>query len=104
MDWILRRHKLIDGVGGADGNFAPSSSYYSRHKCSPGDKVNDNVFAAKSGCGDNGVVTQYRRRRANASVTAACLMMQLHLSRSTKQRPGELQPRLTPPNRWPYQD
>ena len=37
-------------------------------------------------------------------VTAACLMVQLLLSRSTKRRPGERQPRLTPPNRWPYQD
>ncbi len=37
-------------------------------------------------------------------VTAACLMVRLLLSRFTKRRPGEQQPRLTPPNRWPYQD
>lgn len=37
-------------------------------------------------------------------VTAACLMVQLLLSRSTTRRPGEQQPRLTPPNRWTYQD
>lgn len=32
-------------------------------------------------------------------VTAACLMVQFLLSRSTKRRAGE-----QPPNRWPYQD